>query len=68
MFVPVADVAGVIEQLAGARRRRRAPPDELAPRRQIRLWWDRNPVDLFFSYDPFHDAAATRPHVPFADN
>lgn len=22
---------------------------------QIRLWWGRNPVDLFFSYDPFHD-------------
>jgi hypothetical protein len=22
---------------------------------QIRTWWDRNPVDLFFSYDPFHD-------------
>jgi len=23
---------------------------------QVRLWWDRNPVDLFFSYDPFHEA------------
>jgi hypothetical protein len=22
---------------------------------QARLWWDRNPVDLFFSYDEFHD-------------
>jgi hypothetical protein len=35
---------------------------------QARLWWDRNPVDLFFSYDPFHDEmqrAARR--VPFAD-
>jgi hypothetical protein len=35
---------------------------------QVRLWWDRNPVDLFFSYDPFHDEmqrAARR--VPFAD-
>jgi hypothetical protein len=35
---------------------------------QVRLWWDRNPVDLFFSYDPFHDAmrgAARR--VPFAE-
>ncbi len=34
---------------------------------QVRLWWDRNPVDLFFSYDPFHEAmrqAARR--VPFA--
>ena len=35
---------------------------------QVRLWWDRNPVDLFFSYDPFHDEMekATR-RVPFGD-
>lgn len=34
---------------------------------QVRLWWGRNPVDLFFSYDPFHDEmeGATR-RVPFA--
>lgn len=43
--------------------------DEAALERdgQVRLWWDRNPVDLFFSYDPFHDEmrrAARR--VPFA--
>lgn len=31
--------------------------DEAALERdgQVRLWWDRNPVDLFFAYDPFHD-------------
>jgi hypothetical protein len=35
---------------------------------QVRLWWDLNPVDLFFSYDPFHDEmeGATR-RVPFND-
>jgi hypothetical protein len=35
---------------------------------QVRLWWDRNPVDLFFSYDPLHDEMekATR-RVPFGD-
>lgn len=35
---------------------------------QVRLWWDRNPVDLFFSYDPFHDEMrkAIR-RVPFAE-
>lgn len=35
---------------------------------QARVWWDDTPVDLFFSYDAFHDAAA-RAHrrVPFAD-
>jgi hypothetical protein len=29
--------------------------DALARDGQVRLWWDRNPVDLFFSYDRFHD-------------
>ena len=33
---------------------------------QARLWWDRNPVDLFFSYDPFHDEMKRRARrVPF---
>ena len=34
---------------------------------QVRLWWERNPVDVFFAYDPFHEemrSAARR--VPFA--
>lgn len=35
---------------------------------QARLWWDRNPVDLFFSYDPFHDEMKRRARrVPFAE-
>ncbi len=34
---------------------------------QLRLYWDRTPVDLFFNYDPFHDAAASAVRrVPFA--
>jgi hypothetical protein len=35
---------------------------------QVRLWWGRIAVDLFFSYDPFHDemAGAIR-RVPFGD-
>jgi hypothetical protein len=33
---------------------------------QVRIWWDRNPVDLFFSYDPFHDEMrASARKVPF---
>ena len=36
---------------------------------QARVWWDDNPVDLFFAYDPFHHAAArARQIVPFADD
>lgn len=35
---------------------------------QARVMWDTTPVDLFFSYDPFHDAAgAARKSVPFGD-
>ena len=35
---------------------------------QVRIMWERTPVDLFFSYDPFHEAAAAaRRSVPFAD-
>jgi hypothetical protein len=34
---------------------------------QVRLWWDRTPIDLFFSYDPFHDAMRTAARrAPFA--
>lgn len=35
---------------------------------QVRVFWDATPVDLFFAYDPFHDAArAAIKTVPFAD-
>ena len=35
---------------------------------QARVMWERTPVDLFFAYDRFHDAAAVaRRAVPFAE-
>lgn len=35
---------------------------------QVRVLWDETPIDLFFAYDPFHDAAARSCRdVPFAD-
>ncbi len=35
---------------------------------QARVRWGRTPLDLFFSYDPFHDACqASRRMVPFGD-
>lgn len=35
---------------------------------QARVFWDATPIDLFFAYDAFHDAAAVaRRVVPFAD-
>ena len=30
---------------------------------QARLWWEDTPVDVFFSYHPFHDRAARRAHA-----
>ncbi|MDQ1404287.1 MAG: hypothetical protein QOG03_2603 [Actinomycetota bacterium] len=36
---------------------------------QGRLFWDATPVDLFFAYDPFHEAAArAKRRVPFAED
>ncbi len=36
---------------------------------QARVHWESTPIDLFFAYDPFHDAAeARRRMVPFADS
>jgi hypothetical protein len=59
-------VAGVLSPLGidfGRLEPRGVVEDGLA-----RVPWGRNPVDLFFSYDPFHDAmqAAVR-RVPFGD-
>ena len=35
---------------------------------QVRVMWDATPIDLFFSYDAFHEAAgAARHSVPFGD-
>ena len=35
---------------------------------QARVMWEGTPIDLFFSYGPFHDAAARGRHpVPFGD-
>src|SRR5205085_2287185 len=33
---------------------------------QVRLWWDRTPVDVFFNTTPFHERTAERRHLePF---
>lgn len=35
---------------------------------QCRLWWDRNPIDLFFAYDELHDSMRSEVRsVPFGD-
>jgi hypothetical protein len=60
-----AEVLGPLRELgadvAGA-------DESIAEQSQARLMWEGTPIDLFFAYDPFHDAAArARVEVPFAD-
>ena len=66
VFVPptqAAAVLGVLAPLGVHGSIELAPADG-----QVRLWWGNNPVDLFFSYDRLHDAAAKAVRtVPFAE-
>jgi hypothetical protein len=68
VFVPTArwpEVRAALEPLGV-----RVDVEEQALARdgQVRLWWDRNPVDLFFSYDRFHERMKRRARrVPFGE-
>ena len=70
VFVPADrfdDVARPLTEL-GVAIDEPATRDLVARDGQARVFWDATPVDLFFAYDPFHDAAArARRSVPFAD-
>ncbi len=62
-----ADVAGPLAAL-GAAVEDPATAVLVARDGQARVMWDSTPIDLFFAYDPFHEAAArARRVVPFAD-
>lgn len=70
VFVPASRFAEVAEPLGslGVEIDDPAISDLVARDGQVRVMWDATPVDLFFIYDPFHDAAAKgRRTVPFAD-
>lgn len=64
VFLPASDLA----RLAKVLRRLGVDeiPGDVARDEQMRAWWGRTPVDVFFSYDDVHDAmrAAVR-RVPF---
>jgi hypothetical protein len=68
VFVPEAEAPRAIAPLRELGLR--ASDDDVAHAMrdgQVRLYWDATPVDLFFSYDAFHDAAARAVRrVPFA--
>lgn len=69
LFVPASDADEVANSLSSVGAdvadldRVRAERDG-----QTRIWWGKNPIDLFFSYDPFHEAMAERTRtVPFGE-
>ena len=68
VFVSTACWPEVREALAELGVDVEADGSALARDGQVRLWWGRIAVDLFFSYDPFHDEmeGAIR-RVPFGD-
>jgi nucleotidyltransferase AbiEii toxin of type IV toxin-antitoxin system len=70
VFVPAARFADVAAPLValGAAADDPAIADLVRRDGQARIMWDATPVDVFFAYDAFHDAAAKgRRIVPFAD-
>jgi hypothetical protein len=70
VFVPTDQLEDVTKPLIalGADAHDPAVVEQIGQDGQARVWWDDTPVDLFFAYDTFHDAAAAaRRMVPFAD-
>ena len=70
LFVPVERFGDVAAPLVGLGAAADDPRVAELVRRdgQARVLWDATPIDLFFAYDAFHDAAAAgRLVVPFAD-
>jgi hypothetical protein len=67
IFVESTDYEEVMKVLEPIGVARAKDPAAVQRDGQTRLWWERTPVDLFFSYDPLHDAMrdGTR-MVPFA--
>lgn len=68
VFVPTDRWPEICEALAPLGVDVEVDVDNLNRDGQVRIWWDRNPVDLFFSYDPFHDEMRRSARkVPFND-
>lgn len=70
VFIPADRASDVFGPLAAIGVAPAKPADLEMVRRdgQVRVFWDTTPLDLFFAYDPFHDAAAAAVRrVPFAE-
>jgi hypothetical protein len=66
LFAPQADPEPALSALPAGVTQPRGTVAKIKRDGQIRLWWDRTPVDLFFDNLPIHrDAARDRRIVPF---
>jgi hypothetical protein len=65
--VEAADARRIFEALPGGIEWSEGDIAAVAADEQVRLWWGRNPVDLFFRASSFHDDVADRARLhPFA--
>ncbi|WP_419918026.1 hypothetical protein [Candidatus Poriferisocius sp.] len=68
VFVPVERAVEVLDLLSPLGAGTPAAVEAVTRDSQTRIMWDNTPIDLFFSYDPFHSAADRAAIiVPFAD-
>jgi len=68
VFVPASAADDVLVPLAALGVDTAGAADLAGRDGQVRVLWDTTPIDLFFSYDAFHDAAdRDAVVVPFAD-
>jgi len=68
VFIPAGDFDRVAAALQPLGVDTAADSGLIARDEQVRTWWGRNPIDLFFAYDPFHDAMAREKRlVEFGD-
>ena len=59
-FIPAQDCMKVIDALPKGVKVTRKDLATLKRDGQVRVWWDRTPVDLFLNTTPFHDDVAGR--------
>ncbi|MFM7064421.1 MAG: hypothetical protein ACKO04_13150, partial [Actinomycetes bacterium] len=68
VFVPESQSADVLSVLAPLGVETDGAEQVARSDGQVRVHWGRTPVDLFFAYDRFHDAARSSARVmPFAE-
>jgi hypothetical protein len=62
VFVPASRASDVLTALAGLGAATSSPKlvDLIERDGQARIFWEKTPIDLFFSYDPLHDSSMER--------